>query len=107
VKLLLLDRNLMWTVRLKGAAEAFGATVAVLGEAPESVPEFDIAIVDLGVPAFVEAIPQLKASGGKVVGRSGHKETELREAGKAAGCDLIATNGALAKNLQATLSRVL
>ena len=96
----------MWTVRLKGAAEAFGATVEVLGEAPDPVPEFDIAIVDLAVPAFVAAIPQLKASGGKVVGRSGHKEKELIQAGKLAGCDFIATNGALAKNLKATLSRV-
>ncbi len=96
----------MWTVRLKRAAEAFGATVEVLGKPPESVPEFDIAIVDLGVPAFVEAIPQLKASGGKVVGRSGHKETELIQAGKAAGCDFIATNGALANNLKAILARI-
>ena len=103
---MLLDRNLMWTVRLKGAAEAFGATVEVLGEVPESVPEFDIAIVDLAVPAFVAAVPLLKEGGGKVVGRSGHKEKELIEAGKAAGCDFIATNGALAKNLKATLSRV-
>lgn len=96
----------MWTVRLKGAAEAFGATVEVLGEAPQTTPDFDIAIIDLAVPDFVAAIPLLKEGGGKVVGRSGHKEKELIQAGMTAGCDFIASNGALAKNLKATLSRV-
>ena len=65
----------------------------------------DAALVNLGAAEFGidELIPNLKSQGIYVIGHAGHKEQELRELGKEAGCDRIASNSEVTFKLKELL----
>lgn len=67
--------------------------------------EGDAALVNLGAPEYgIETlIPSLKSQGIYVIGHAGHKEKELRELGKQAGCDRIASNSEVTFKLKELL----
>ena len=71
--------------------------------------EGDAALVNLGAPEYgVEAlIPSLKSTGIYVIGHTGHKEKELRELGKKAGCDRIASNSEVTFKLKELLEEAM
>lgn len=97
----------MWSVRLERALAGLGhEPVASTGGIPDG--PFDAAVVNLGQggtdwPALVQSLHDRSML---VVGHAGHKEKDLHELGKLAGCDLLATNAELTMKLASVLSRV-
>jgi DNA-binding NarL/FixJ family response regulator len=105
VRVLVLETNLMWSVKLSKALGALGHEATV---APKPVEgEFDVVIVNLGDPAvdWAERVAELHARGMRVIAHAGHKEKELIELGRQAGCDVLATNSELTHKLADVLAR--
>ncbi len=98
MRVLLLESNLFWSQRLRMGVHHLGAEPLL--NQPDA--EADVAIVNLAEvdPSTISA---LKGRGCFVIGHAGHKEKELIERGKAAGCDRIVTNGALTHKLEQIL----
>jgi hypothetical protein len=100
MKIAIYETNLLWSVRLKNAFEGLGLEAKVYGRAvlPEAGTEF--ALLNLGDVDVVteEFVNQLHSQGIVTIAHAGHKETELISRGKAVGCQLLVTNGALANN---------
>lgn len=98
MKVLLLEDNLIWSRRLRLGVQRLGLE-PILNQ-PDA--QADVAIVNLS-EADPSTIGMLKGRGCFVIGHAGHKEKELIERGKSAGCDLIVTNGALTHKLEQIL----
>ena len=83
-----------------------------LGHEPQlhtSVPlegTADAAILNLASPEFKDLVPQLRERGVFSLGHAGHKEKDLLQLGREAGCDAIATNSELTYKLEGLLARV-
>jgi hypothetical protein len=105
MKVLLLEDNLMWSVRTVRGLETLGHTVALVSRSTGEYPDADLAIVNLSARAFdpYEAVAALKKKGIKTIGHIGHKEKEVWEKGEKAGCDKVVSNGSLAKRLEAVI----
>ena len=105
MKVLLLEDNLMWSVKVRNGLETLGHKVTVATQPMEA----DIAIVNLGARAFdpIEAVKQLKKQGTTTVGHVGHKEKDLWEKGEKAGCDKVVSNGTLANRLESVMDEAL
>lgn len=105
---LLLDDNLMSSMRLSSQLERLGYTVQIRRAVPETANE-DTALVIInlgsrgmdGVQFIGEARERL--TGARVVGFCGHLEIEIRRAAKAAGIDKILTNDQAFTGLQESL----
>ena len=99
MKVLLLEDNLLWSVRTRKGLETLGCKVVVSSKG--EVQECDLAIVNLGAQAFdaLKAVEALKKGGVRTIGHAGHKEKELLEKGKKAGCDEVVSNSTLAHKL--------
>lgn len=94
MKVLLLERNLLWSERLKRALLAGGHEVV-----PKDQPEAaELAILHLG-EVEEEALRRLTSAGIKVIGHAGHKEEELLERGRSAGCWRVVSNGTIASRV--------
>ena len=104
MKVLLLEDNLMWSVRVRKGLESLGHKVTVATEPSEA----DLAIVNLGARAFdpFAAIATLKKGGTTVIGHVGHKEKDTWKRGEEAGCDKVVSNGTLANRLKAVIDDV-
>ncbi len=102
--MLLFDDNLMWSARLCKSLKALGHEPEVVGEVPEAT-DARVAIVNLGSPKFDAAtvVPRLRALGVHVIGHAGHKEKEVLELGRVAGCDTLASNSTLTFGLEGLL----
>lgn len=98
MKILLIENNLFWAQRLRMSVQHLGAEPML--NQPDA--EADIAIVNLA-EVNEETVKALKNRGCFVIGHAGHKEKELIEQGKKAGCDRIVTNGALTHHLDKIL----
>jgi hypothetical protein len=101
MRVLLLERNLMWSSKLTQSLR--GLSHEVVSEA--SVESGDVAIVNLSDPGAIGAIDDLRNKGLRVIGHAGHKETALHEAGAQAGDDLMVTNSELTFKLEEILQR--
>jgi hypothetical protein len=106
--ILILETDLLWSVRLKNMAVAAGHQVTVVGNPPVGNQVADVAIVNLGAAHWdlQTLVPRLRANGIKVLAHAGHKEKELLELGRALQCDRLATNGELAKKLPEILANL-
>ncbi|MCH8274963.1 MAG: hypothetical protein IH851_09250 [Armatimonadetes bacterium] len=95
MKVLIVERNLIWTARLSKAVAASGHEGVVVSGIGEELPATDLAIVNLSDPALrpFECVEKLRSAGVPVLGHAGHKEKELWEKGRDAGCDRIVSNG--------------
>jgi hypothetical protein len=102
VKVLILEDNLLWSSRLRQTLQAFGHE-AVVASSPQPA---EVAIIALGRPAMASEVASLKQLGAFVIGHAGHKEKELLEAGKAAGCDRLASNSELTNKLPQILEEI-
>ena len=109
MKVLLLEDNLIWSVRTRKGLESLGHEVAVMARLKHDLPAADLAIVNLGARSFdpFEAIEGLRARGTRVLGHVGHKEKDLWRQGEDAGCDQVVSNGSLANRLKAVLDEAL
>jgi hypothetical protein len=108
VRVLVLDENLFWSVRLSRGLVAAGHEPVVLAVVPEDWPRADAAIVNLGSAVFEPkaTVDALRERGILVVGHAGHKEKPLLEAGDEAGCHLVVTNSELTHRLADVLRRL-
>ena len=106
MRILIVETNLMWSVRLQKSASALGYEAVVAPIVIEG--DFDVAIVNLGEPGvdWPERVAELQIRGIKVIGHAGHKETALHQVGEEAGCDYLATNSELTHKLGAVLVKV-
>jgi hypothetical protein len=100
MKIAIYETNLLWSVRLKNAFEGLGLEAKVHGRAVLPEPGTEFALLNLGDVDVVteEFVDQLLSQGIVTIAHAGHKETELISRGKAVGCQLLVTNGALANN---------
>jgi len=94
VKILLLERNLLWSERLKRALLAQGHEVL----ATDCAERPDLAILHLG-EVEPDVLHDLVQKGIKVVGHAGHKEEELLRQGRRAGCWRVVSNGFIAAKI--------
>lgn len=80
----------------------------LLTRAPAEGSGADAAIVNLGQtePNPTELISVLQGLGIPVIAHSGHKETALRDVGKRAGVEVLATNSELTHKLGEILERI-
>jgi hypothetical protein len=103
MRVLILERNLIWSARLANSIRASGHEAVVAGTLPAELG-FDVAIVNLadGDPP----VSALQAAGVKVIAHAGHKEKERLDVGKVAGCDLVVTNSELTYKLPEILERM-
>lgn len=108
MKVLLFDDNLMWSARLTKSLIALGHEPVASSGVPEAT-DAEVAIVNLGSPKFdaVSMVPRLRALGVHVIGHAGHKEKDLMELGRAAGCDTLASNSKLTFGLEELLDLAL
>lgn len=109
MRVLILERNLLWSSRLMKTLEALGHEAAV-AESAEKAEEADadVAIVNLSDPNWDPRtlVPALKARSQWVIGHAGHKEKDLHRLGKEVGCDAMATNSQLTFKLAELLDQV-
>src|SRR5579862_2091924 len=103
MRVLILERNLIWSARLSNSIKLGGHEAVVASSLPAELG-FDVAIVNLadGDPP----VAALQAAGVKVVAHAGHKEKERLEVGKVAGCDLVVTNSELTYKLPEILEKL-
>ncbi|HVL39245.1 MAG TPA: hypothetical protein VM328_07625 [Fimbriimonadaceae bacterium] len=108
MKVLILDDNLLWTSRLTRSMRGLGHEAEVLASTPDDSRGAQAAIVDLSSTKLPpeEVVPRLKALGLHVIGHAGHKEKQLHELGRDAGCDQLVTNSELTFKLEEILSKV-
>ncbi len=109
MKIFVFEDNLLWSSRLVKTLRAFCHEPAVKVALPDDVAGYQIAIVNLGSPKIDASslVPQLKSHGIHVIGHAGHKEKEVLELGRQAGCDTIATNSELTFKIEAMLDRII
>jgi hypothetical protein len=71
-----------------------------------AIPEgsADVAILNLSSPAFSDLVAALKSAGVYTIGHAGHKEKDLLQLGREAGCDAVATNSELTFKLEKLLA---
>jgi hypothetical protein len=107
VHVLVFERNLLWSSRLKSGLVALGHRADVLVDIPTGDFSADLAIVNLSQPTPLpkELIGNLKRKGIKTVAHAGHKERDLMALGRDAGADVLATNGELAAKLAEVIHR--
>lgn len=104
--ILVFEPNLFWSARLMKTLAALGHQATLIGRPAASYPSGQVAIVNLGASEWIatELIPKLREAGIYVIGHAGHKETELRELGRAAGCDRIASNSEMTFKIESLLA---
>ncbi len=103
--ILLFEDNLIWSSRLVKSLAALGHRAIVVGSIPDDLDASTIAIVNLATPRFVALVPQLTSRGIHVIGHAGHKEKELHELGKQAGCQTLATNSELTYKIESLIAK--
>ena len=101
------DENLMWSAKLSSGIKLLGFEVMVLEKLPESLPESDVAIINLGSAKMPPetVIPLLKDRGIKIIAHAGHKEKPVLDLGNEYGADLVVTNSELTHKLGDILAK--
>lgn len=102
MKILILEDNLLWSSRLRQTAQAYGHEV-IVSSTPQAC---EVAIIALGRPGLAEEVRALKSFGACVIGHAGHKEKDLHNAGRLAGCDRLASNSELTNKLPEILDSI-
>lgn len=107
MKVLIFEDNLMWSTRLRQSVQGLGHEAQVLTSLPDDGRGARVAIVNLGSDRLgASLVEPLHALGLKVVGHAGHKEKELLDLGREAGCDRLATNSELTFKLPQILEEL-
>lgn len=94
----------MWSSRLSQSVKTLGHEPLVVTQIPPGDPA-DVAILNLSSPEFIDQVAALKEKGIYTIGHAGHKEKDLLELGRQAGCDRIATNSELTYKIESLLYR--
>ncbi|HKV45139.1 MAG TPA: hypothetical protein VJT32_10770 [bacterium] len=109
--------DLLFSTRIAEALARYGhrpvraASLPALEEALRAGPDAVILNLASWTLDATAAIQRAKATPGlrpvPLLGFCGHADTRRREAARAAGCDLVATNGEVTSNLQRLLTALL
>lgn len=95
MKALIVDDNMMSSMRVDAQLERGNWVTAIRRSAADAEGPFDLAIINLGSRGL-DATEQIKycreREAARVVGFCGHLEVEIRRAAKTAGIDKILTN---------------
>ena len=95
----------MWSARLVQSLSALGHEPCVVTEVPGQEHDVaHVAILNLASTTFATMVPILRERGVYTIGHAGHKEKELLELGREAGCDKIATNSELTFKIETLLT---
>lgn len=98
--LLLFEDDLMWSSRIRVAAQELGIVTIVVRNL-ETIPQGDVAIFNLShrslQPDAVRA--RLKESNTPCIAHAGHKEKPKLDEARRLGFDRIATNGEVSRRL--------
>jgi hypothetical protein len=105
MKVLILERNLMWSSRLAKLARSAGHEVELSGSTPENTDSM-IAIINLGERSAVD-IESLKEKGMKILAHAGHKEKALLEFGTKHRCDRVVSNSEIVNKLPMILTEMM
>ena len=103
MRVLIIERNLLWSSRLANSVRGLGHEAQVVDVAPDEL-DADVAIINLAEPDM-DAISRLNARSIKIVAHAGHKEKERLAHGRSAGCELVVTNSELTFKLEEILAR--
>lgn len=106
MKVLVFENNLIWSTRLVRSLQALGHEAQVHSALPEGGLSGNVALVNLGAQDLRALVGPLRASGIFVIGHAGHKEKDLHDLGREAGCDRLATNSEITYKLDQILSGV-
>lgn len=98
------EENLMWSARLVQSLSSLGHEAVVVSEIPEGSAE--VAILNLASSSLAAFVPELKSRGVYTICHAGHKEKDLLQLGREAGCDAVATNSELTFKIEGLLARV-
>ncbi len=101
MRVVILEDNLFWSVRLAKSVTALGHEAHVVAHLDDPAPPAEVAIVNLGSPSFENGavVARLRAAGAYVIGHAGHKEGDVLDGGRAAGCDRVASNSEVTHRL--------
>jgi len=107
LKVLILEDNLIWSGRLRPALRALGHEGEFVTAVPGSL-EADVAIINLSSPRLdpFDAVRKFREKGLFVIGHAGHKEKDLWEKGREAGCSRIVSNSELTFKLESILAEL-
>lgn len=98
------ETNLIWSSRLLQSLRQLGHEAQVHSSVP-SEGAADAAILNLASPEFTELVPALRERGVYTLCHAGHKEKDLLQLGREAGCDAVATNSELTFKLESLLAK--
>lgn len=103
MKILILEKSLLWLPRVTKSVKALGHEATTKAEPAD----YEVVIMNLGETGEESAAltQRFHSQGCVVIAHAGHKETELRELGQAAGCDILATNSELTWKLEKLLEK--
>ncbi|MEZ0325834.1 MAG: hypothetical protein ACAH95_07995 [Fimbriimonas sp.] len=105
MRVLVYEDNLLWSTRIMNALQTLGHEAELRNE---PVPgDADAAIVNLSTQSMdaPKLVPALDKRGVIVIGHAGHKEKNLLELGRAAGCHIVATNSQMTNKLEQLLDK--
>ncbi len=107
-EVLVFEDNLMWSSRLVQTLKGLGYEPVLCKSIPTGFGNAKLAIVNLGSPTMApnELVPLLRSNGIHVIGHAGHKEKEILELGRIAGCDTLTTNSELTFKIEGILNRI-
>ncbi|MCL6624211.1 MAG: hypothetical protein K6T17_06285 [Fimbriimonadales bacterium] len=105
--ILLLNKNLLWTVRLRKALTAEGHTV-LSPSSLDALPNADVAIINLYDyhQELKPLVAKLKTQNTFVLAHAGHKDKDLWEQATRAGCHRVISNGEIAARLPVILKEL-
>ncbi len=107
MRIAIYEDNLMWSSRLQMSVKAMGHEAILRTDTVTDAAD-ECAIVNLGSTRLgVNLVPALKANGTTVVAHAGHKEKDLHELGRNAGCDVLVTNSELTHKFPQLIDSVL
>ncbi len=108
MKVLVFEDNLIWSSRLLQSIRSLGHEPVLIRPNFTDLPEGEVAILNLGSAAFApeELVSDLRSRGTYVVGHGGHKEGDILQRGRDAGCDAVVSNSTLTFKLADVLANV-
>jgi hypothetical protein len=104
MKVWVFEDNLMWSSRLLQTLKALGHEATIETQIPGKEPA-KVAILNLASKNFADLVPPLRAAGVYTICHAGHKEKDLLQLGREAGCDAVATNSELTYKIEKLLER--
>jgi hypothetical protein len=104
MKVWIFEDNLMWSSRLVQSLKSLGHEPSIQKEIP-SEGSAEVAILNLASKSFAELVPLLRAAGVYTIGHAGHKEKDLLQLGREAGCDAVASNSELTFKIETLLEQ--